>query len=670
MHSFEEELLFETMPPADGDLSDMSADEASQDLADLLIDLKMRNKLSAKDVCIIAYLGKKAGLTGAATTLAYNPNAPTGHFNRHLKRVLHIDENLEDSYELELPICDKHTGERVTLKHPAMAAHECLVDEVAGKPELEAQLRHAIADGSLSEAYFQHEVVQQATGEDVWPYAVYVDGVSFTRRDSLIGFWAYNMVSNSRHLLLVLRRSQLCACGCGGWCTLSGVWHFLSWCFGSLATGRWPKRRHDDSAFGASDERRQMLANNGGHFPKFALVHVKGDWAEMVHTFGLQSWNTLFHPCFCCHVIRDHLGVSGDVSPVSSPYREKTAADYEEACSACEILVEVANVRVQAELAGLLFYDKRQKGGYHGRALRGAYPALGLRMGDRLEPNPMLPDIANFEAQSPPFTAMFWRHTNDTLAKHRCLLFSTPGVSIRSLSIDALHTLHLGVWKNFCCSAMWQCIEADAWNVGSNHADVRESLSVQRLRSDLFAWYAAQKERRPGKELYELGDLTLKMLGSRTHHALATKAAETGTLLEFCTSLVHKHVERLGAAGPALVRVGDALVRMKKIMRSSGVRMAPDHCQELIDCAKRALALREAARIPLKPKWHLMLHLLGQAFRKGNPKSYSTFVDESLNGVLAKLAAGCHSLTWHRSVLAHFWVQKMTGARRAKRSRT
>ena len=36
---------------------------------------------------------------------------------------------------------------------------------------------------------------------------------------------------------------------------------------------------------------------------KGALVHIKSDWAEVAHTFGLPTWRSVMHPCFClqCH---------------------------------------------------------------------------------------------------------------------------------------------------------------------------------------------------------------------------------------------------------------------------------------------------------------------------------------------------------------------------------
>ena len=51
-----------------------------------------------------------------------------------------------------------------------------------------------------------------------------------------------------------------------------------------------------------------------------------------------------------------------------------------------------------AAILPYLRYDKREAGS-HGRALTAHFPDVdpGLRVGDRLEPNPGLPDIACFD---------------------------------------------------------------------------------------------------------------------------------------------------------------------------------------------------------------------------------------------------------------------------------
>ncbi len=318
--------------------------------------------------------------------------------------------------------------------------------------------------------------------------------------------------------------------------------------------------------------------------------------------------------------------------------------------------VFVADQRTQALIAGLLDYD-RKRNGSRGRALTGDMPLLGLRAGDRLEPSLDLTDVSQFEKLVPPFLVLFWRPANESMAKHRCPVFSIPGVSVVSIALDMLHCLNLGVFKAYCAVALWTCMLADVFRVGRSNAHGNYALSIRRLRTALFAWYAEQRSSRPFETIYEVGNLTQGMLGTPDRPSLATKGAETGTLLEFCRDLVQTHVAEMGNKGRALLLVGTSLVRMRQLFRCGPRRLSIEQCQLAVDYAKEACALRADAGIPFTPKWHLMLHVVASIYARGNPQFYTTFVDEGFNGVLAKLANKCHRQTWHSSVLTNFkWV--------------
>ena len=227
-------------------------------------------------------------------------------------------------------------------------------------------------------------------------------------------------------------------------------------------------------------------------------------------------------------------------------------------------------------------------------------------------------------------------------------------MTIVSLAPDVLHTINLGVLKSFCMTVIWACISRDVWQVGATHADARAQLSVQRLRHSLFAWYRNERHRNPDRALYELQDLTLRMLGRATKPQLSTKAAETGTLCEFCAQLVREHQDALGEQGAALAHVGTSLLEVRRILSAKRHRLDVATAQALVDAAKGAAAAREDAGIPFTPKWHLMMHLVCDVAWRGGPQVYATWFDENLNGFLGSLAKRCHRLTWHRSVLAYF----------------
>ena len=477
----------------DGGEGAMSAEEAGIKFARELLNLKNLGKLSAKDVCVLSHYAKGAGISGPATKLAFHPTESTGHYQRHLDAVLRI--GIEDQlYYIKMPGYDKHELSRAIVDIPAIPPHELLTRELDSTPHAAYNLREQLQDKEWTTAYFNHPVVKGASpGVAVYPLAFYLDGFPFQKRDSAYCFTVCNLITNTRHLVLTLRKSDICKCGCAKWCSFFEIFRFLAWSLDSLAAGHHPEKRHDGTDFGDSERTRHELA--GSECMLGAVVYIKGDWQEFTATIGLPTWQDLWHPCFKCWATREQLFTVGDLSAMSSPHEPKLPHDYEEACERCERHVEIEDAHTHAKIASFLFYDKRKKGN-KGRCLRAGIPELSLRTGDRLEPSADLPNIGDFEAlvSRLPARVVFWRRDNNTVALHRNPIFSVPGVSIQSMAIDVLHTLHLGVFKTYCWATLRGLIAADAWSVGTCTVDVRDQLSVARCRVELLGWYKDRKK--------------------------------------------------------------------------------------------------------------------------------------------------------------------------------
>ena len=101
------------LPLGSFEQNDFSSDEAddgeaaasSLELADYLYSLRVNGSLSARDVCVIAWFGQKAGLKGAATDFAFRPDAPSGHYQRHLDAIVGHGATVEGACQIEVPIC-------------------------------------------------------------------------------------------------------------------------------------------------------------------------------------------------------------------------------------------------------------------------------------------------------------------------------------------------------------------------------------------------------------------------------------------------------------------------------------------------------------------------------------------------------------------------------------
>ena len=120
-----------------------------------------------------------------------------------------------------------------------------------GIDRMQERLREEISQNHLPPAYFDNAIVKENPPGTVMPIAVYVDAVPFSRTDAAIGFFIYNMVTGIRTLSALLPKTELCQCGCKGWCSFYEVFDMLHWSFLALRVGEWPTNRHDQLPFHA-----------------------------------------------------------------------------------------------------------------------------------------------------------------------------------------------------------------------------------------------------------------------------------------------------------------------------------------------------------------------------------------------------------------------------------
>lgn len=183
---------------SDGE-EELTADEANAALADLLLDMNTRRILSAKHVCVIAFWASKVGLGGVVASLALNPSASTGHFQRKLDRATRFDQTLHEvQYELTIPSHDRAQVERDIKVIPVVPPHEALQREVRDRPTLRDKLAELVRDKTMPDDYFCHPVVRQHELGTVFPLQLFVDGVPTTKKDSMIGCHVVNVCCQQR----------------------------------------------------------------------------------------------------------------------------------------------------------------------------------------------------------------------------------------------------------------------------------------------------------------------------------------------------------------------------------------------------------------------------------------------------------------------------------------
>ena len=532
--------------------------------------------------------------------------------------------------------------------------HEALDETFADEDRRE--LRQAIEDNDLPPCYYTHPLVVANPGVDVFPLAIYLDGVPYSNVDSVIGVWVVNIVNRRRLLSVALRKRLLCRCGCRGWCTLWPVFQFIMWSCNALAEGRHPAIDHLNKPW--TNKTRGIRGNALMH-ALYAVLFIKGDWSEYAGTLGFPAWNHGLRPCFACNVTRAGMADHADVGPASAgPFRENLMGEYEEACSACEVIVLVDAARHASIMAAGLQFDRRD-GGSKGLSLTADVfwdGELQLQRGDRLEPSTELPDVAAFPKIAVfPLTITFWRQSHETMTRHRNPLFAIVGVSlVRSLTVDMMHSLHLGVMLLFCRLVLWYLLMEGLWCRKGNQEEIIETGS-QVLRMDLDSWYKARHQQFPTERLTR-ADMTRKKIGDAADRKLKTKAAETWGVLLYLVDKLRVHKARFGPTARRYYAAGSALVQLMKVLDESSVVMTSTQIRDAFAAYQRYLALTDGIEELRGPKRHILLHMLRQMPVQGNPKRYANWYDETLNRLLKLACRTTSQLTFETSVLLRMQV--------------
>lgn len=515
----------------DIDYDNILETEAASELFDFIVRLKQMSVLSAKQACILSFWASKAGATGMVKKLSFKPSAQSGHFSRHFDSIVGSRPSDQDFYRLPVPLHSRLDATRNIDSFPVVPPHEAFANEILTNPGATVELARAIEADELPETYKNHPVVRSASpGTSVFPLAMYLDGVLYTRRDTIIGFFVYSILTNVRHLVCTIRKSEICQCGCKGWCSLFPLLTMLSWSFSSMCRGTYPTARHDNSAWTDRDDGRASLG--GCEYGWLAiLLFLKGDWAEYSGSLGFPSHASHTSPCPFCFTDAASLWDLIGFSHLDMPKTSKTLLHYKAACDVCEIL---AHVRTHAQLRTItasLFFDKRLHG-QRGRCLSRDLPQFMLSKGDRLEPSKSVMDVAAIDALTPPLDLVFWRSANETLTKHRNPIFDDAMATnpAETLGIDWLHAISLGVLQFYVMHLLHELLRGNAFGI-SGTAAVNFEMGVRRLKSELWAWYSS--EEKAGRKHNRLNSLVSSMLGSYNDQCFKVHGAEANGFFFF-----------------------------------------------------------------------------------------------------------------------------------------
>ena len=139
---------------------------------------------------------------------------------------------------------------------------------------------------------------------------------------------------------------------------------------------------------------------------------------------------------------------------------------------------------------------------------------------------------------------------------------------------------------------------------------------------------------------------------------LKCKAAETHGLLQFAVEMLMKHESALNEnldpekqmQFKLLKLAGEAALAFDQILAKHTRQIGDSELLELYDRYNEFVHLSARAGVSTSPKTHLMYHCIQRSFERGNPRAYTTYVDESYNGAIAKVCRSVHRANWALSV--------------------
>ncbi len=162
------------------------------------------------------------------------------------------------------------------------------------------------------------------------------------------------------------------------------------------------------------------------------------------------------------------------------------------------------------------------------------------------------------------------------------------------------------------------------------------------------------------------------MLGTADSPSLHAKAAESHGLVQFVHYFFEKHMDSfstkltvdLARKGKFILEAARAAMKLDTVFSSESRKLPREEVQKALGFYSRFLSFYSKAGGPLVPKTHFMVHLIQRSLFKGNPKKYSTYRDESFNGMIAKIARSCHRKTW--SNVIHWKCQSLHNKNHSK----
>ena len=252
----------------------------------------------------------------------------------------------------------------------------------------------------LTDVYLQHPVRQRSVAQNIHPTRIratglYMDDAEYGNHNTFCGFFYNDVATGQKWLLTLIRKDELCNCGCHGRCTFFVVHMVAQYVFNAGAAGVHPPLRHD-----GAPHHEQSRIDRAGRAIGIVLpvTEIRADWPALCTPCGFRSWNHNVHPCPVCDTPKRLLGHMAGVTCDGGFWEDWTEEDRRMEVSRLTHTVLVDSRALQQTISSNLHFDSKEA---RGRAIKAPrpgtvlHPALLHKLipGDRLEPTYTAPDV-------------------------------------------------------------------------------------------------------------------------------------------------------------------------------------------------------------------------------------------------------------------------------------
>jgi len=182
--------------------------EAGAQFCDWLTRKYAAGEYTAADICTIAWHHKQSGGHGL-DHLALHPDSAAKNGERHVKKALGGRVCPSKLFEFDVPKYNKNASRREVAPVPVQLLHVKLHEEYCDHEDPVGSMEDE--DTFYHEAYTKHPVTVSAKQfgwhwTRILPFALFWDGVVYSKKDSFWALFARNLRTQEQFLLWIIRQ--------------------------------------------------------------------------------------------------------------------------------------------------------------------------------------------------------------------------------------------------------------------------------------------------------------------------------------------------------------------------------------------------------------------------------------------------------------------------------